>query len=75
MDHELRTGDVSHQSIKNLSIASENNNIEEDFVDQEILTNLLSSLDEEGELGSGPVSNILREMGICPPRRQVGGED
>jgi hypothetical protein len=68
MDHELRTGDSSHQSIKNLSVASENNSIGDDSFDKDILTNLLSSLEAEGELGSGPVSNMLREMGICPPR-------
>ena len=68
MDHELRTGDSSHQSIKNLSVASENNSIGANSFDKDILTNLLSSLEVEGELGSGPVSNMLREMGICPPR-------
>jgi hypothetical protein len=70
MDHELRTGAASDPSIKNLSVASGNNNDVEDgrdSVDQAILSNLLSSLDAEG-VGSGPVSNILREMGICPPR-------
>ena len=69
MDHELRTGTASDPSIKNLSVVSGKNNVEDghDSVDQAILSNLLSSLDAEG-VGSGPVSNILREMGICPPR-------
>lgn len=71
MDHELRTGDASHQSIKNLSVASEKNSIGDDNFDKNILKNLLSSLEAEGEQGSGPVSNMLREMGICPPRLHV----
>ena len=72
MDHELRTDTVPHPSIKNLSVASEENtdtngkHISDDG-DAAILANLLSSIDAQGD-SSGPVSNILREMGICPPR-------
>ena len=70
MDHELRTDAVSHPSIRNLSVASEENNggnggsgTGDDETDLAILSNLLSSIDAHGE-ASGPVSNILREMGI-----------
>ena len=35
--------------------------------DLTILSNLLSSLEAEGD-EAGPVTNILREMGIAPPR-------
>ena len=78
MDHELRTGTASDPSIKNLSVASEDNDTDDGHdgnVDRAILSNLLSSLDAEG-VGSGPVSNILREMGILPPSLQHGyGDD
>ena len=68
MDHELRTAVASDPSIKKLSIASEDTCDEDDANtgDLTIISNLLSSLDAQD--GSGPVSNILREMGICPPR-------
>jgi hypothetical protein len=72
MDHELRTGTASDPSIKNLSVASKDNHTDDGHdgdVDRAILSNLLSSLDAEG-VGSGPVSNILREMGILPPNLQ-----
>ena len=69
MDHELRTDDISHPSIKNLSVASENNDdnghdLGTEDSDLAILSNLLSSIDTQGD-GPSPVSNILREMGIC----------
>jgi len=75
MDHELRSGAASDPSIKNLSVESDSNNTEDGHggVDRTMLSNLLSSLDAEG--GSGPVSNILREMGICPPRLHEDGDD
>mmetsp|Transcript_12136 Transcript_12136/g.24978 ORF Transcript_12136/g.24978 Transcript_12136/m.24978 type:complete len:957 (-) Transcript_12136:161-3031(-) len=60
MDDELRTTAKSHPSIAEVSIASEE-------CDVEVISNLLRSLDAQGD-GPGPVSNILREMSICPPR-------
>lgn len=42
----------------------------ENIVDQsdfDMITNLLHSVEAEGGQ-HGPVSNIMREMGICPPR-------
>lgn len=60
MDDELRTTAKSHPSIAEVSIASEE-------CDVEVISNLLRSLDAQGD-GSGPVSNILHEMSICPPR-------
>lgn len=68
MDHDLRTDDAAHQSIKNLSASAEE--MGDDFGgdgDLTILSNLLSSLEAEGD-EAGPVTNILREMGIAPPR-------
>ena len=69
MDHELRTDDISHPSIKNLSVASENNDdngydLGTEDSDLAILSSLLSSIDTQGD-GPSPVTNILREMGIC----------
>ena len=82
MDHELRTDADSDPSIKSLSVvaSSENNNAhvggERDTDgDVAILTNLLSSIDAQGDGGSGPVTNILREMGICPPRLPTDEDD
>eukprot|EP00578_Thalassiosira_sp_NH16_P001032 CAMPEP_0181136178 /NCGR_PEP_ID=MMETSP1071-20121207/33045_1 /TAXON_ID=35127 /ORGANISM="Thalassiosira sp., Strain NH16" /LENGTH=1094 /DNA_ID=CAMNT_0023222871 /DNA_START=157 /DNA_END=3438 /DNA_ORIENTATION=+ len=82
MDHELRTDADSDPSIKSLSVvaSSENNDAhvggERDTDgDVAILTNLLSSIDAQGDGGSGPVTNILREMGICPPRLPTDEDD
>jgi hypothetical protein len=77
MDHELRTGTASDPSIKNLSVASKDNATadgQEGVVDRTILSNLLSSLDAQG-VGSGPVSIILREMGIFPPSLHRDGDN
>lgn len=82
MDHELRTDAASDPSIKNLSVASSdhgNNNGDDNETNSDgdvaILSNLLSSIDAQGDGGSGPVTNILREMGICPPRLPADEDD
>ncbi len=62
MDEELQTGGAADPSIQNLTSEADNN---ADNV--AMLPNLLKSLEAEGAQ-SGPVTNILREMGICPPR-------
>ena len=71
MDHELTDTFVSDQSIKNLCSASEENavNNHNDHFDEDltVLSNLLRSLDAQGSC-PGPVTNMLSEMGICPPR-------
>lgn len=41
--------------------------IADQSVDFDLVSNLLSSLEAEGDT-SGPVTTILRELGICPPR-------
>ena len=76
MDHELRTDAASHSSIKNVSVASVDNigGSETEDSDIAMLSNLLSSIESEGN-GSGPVTNILRELGICPPRLEATDEE
>ena len=76
MDHELRTDVATDPSIKYLSLSSDTNNTENgvDKSDHEIIFNLLSSLDAQGGC-SGPVSNILHEMGIIPPRQNSHADD
>lgn len=76
MDHELRTDIASDPSIKYLSLSSDANRTEDgtDDSDHEIMSNLLTSLDAEGGC-SGPVSNMLHEMGIIPPRLGAHGEE
>ncbi len=60
MDHELRTDAVSDPSIKNLSVAME------DDLDDEAMANLLRSI--EASEGAGPARNMLLGMGIPLPR-------
>ena len=76
MDHELRTDKSSHPSIKNVSVASVDihGDSETNDGDRAILSNLLSSIDAQGD-GSGPATTILREMGIFPPRQPTDEED
>jgi hypothetical protein len=76
MDHELRTDVAADPSIKYLSLSSETNNIENgtDDSDHATISNLLISLDAQGG-GAGPVSNILHEMGIIPPRPHAHEDD
>lgn len=49
MDHELRTDAASDPSIKHLSLSADTNNIENETNDddQEILSNLLNSLEAQ----------------------------
>mmetsp|Transcript_8190 Transcript_8190/g.17715 ORF Transcript_8190/g.17715 Transcript_8190/m.17715 type:complete len:508 (+) Transcript_8190:1-1524(+) len=77
MDHELRTDQASDPSIKNLSVASVDmggGGGESNDGDLAIISNLLSSIDAQGD-GSGPATTILREMGICPPRQPLENEN
>ncbi len=76
MDHELRTDVATDPSIKYLSLSSDTNHIENgvDKSDHEIVSNLLSSLDAQRGC-SGPVSNILHEMGIIPPHQHSRADD
>ena len=60
MDHELRTDALSDPSIKNLSVATE------DDLDDEAMANLLRSM--EASEGAGPARNMLLGMGIPLPR-------
>jgi len=60
MDHELRTDAVSDPSIKNLSVAME------DDLDDEAMANLLRSM--EASEGAGPARNIMLLGGIPLPR-------
>lgn len=55
MDSELRSGDVAHPSA------------DADSVDFDMISNLLISLETEGD-NSGPVTTMLRELGIRLPR-------
>jgi len=70
MDHELRTDYAADPSIQNLSVASENTygGSDRNDADLAILSNFLSSIDAQGDGGSGPATTILRGMGILPPR-------
>ena len=76
MDHELRTDIASDPSIKYLSLSSDTNPRDGGTgdSDHEIISNLVSSLGGEGGC-SGPVSNVLHEMGIIPPRLGAHGEE
>jgi hypothetical protein len=76
MDHELRTDVATDPSIKYLSLSSDTNNTENgaDKSDHEIISNLMNSLDAQGGC-SGPVSNILHELGIIPPRPHSHTDD
>jgi hypothetical protein len=59
LDSELRSGEVVDQSV-----------------DFDVISNLLNSLEAESDTsGPGPVSNILREMGLCPPRVDPNGNE
>ncbi|KAL3772855.1 hypothetical protein ACHAWO_002685 [Cyclotella atomus] len=59
LDSELRSGEVVDQSV-----------------DFDVISNLLNSLEAESDTsGPGPVSNILREMGLCPPRVDSNGNE
>jgi len=60
MDYELRTDVLSDPSIKNLSVAME------DDLDDEAMANLLRSM--EASEGAGPARNMLLGMGIPLPR-------
>jgi len=75
MDHELRTDVASHPTIKNLSVASEEDGSGSGGTDDmAVLANLLKSLDE-GD-ASGPLNTMLNEkMGIFPPSQQTEEED
>lgn len=69
MDQELQTSEsISRQMDSaglDAGVGDETNN--DDIAQQaHVLSNLLRSL-EEGAANSGPVQNILREMGIHPP--------
>eukprot|EP00986_Skeletonema_menzelii_P017734 scaffold21543_cov145-Skeletonema_menzelii.AAC.6 len=63
MDHELRTDVLSDPSIKNLSVAME------DDLDDEAMANLLRSI--EASEGAGPARNMLLGMGIALPRPET----
>lgn len=65
MDDELRTDTASDLSIKHLSVAAEGEDAESEMA---ILSNLLSSIQEQGDVSSGPTTTILHEMGVPPPR-------
>jgi len=69
MDHELRTDVASHPTIKNLSVASEEDGSGGTDADMAMLANLLKSLDE-GD-ASGPLNTMLNEMGILHPSQQT----
>ena len=65
MDQELRTATAGDPSLENLGAQADHNDA--DSADYAMLSNFLKSLEAEGTQ-PGPVTNILREMGICPPR-------
>ena len=74
MDHELRTDVASHPTIKNLSVASEEDGSGGGTdADMAMLANLLKSIDE-GD-GSGPLNTMLNEMGILHPSQQTTEEE
>jgi len=74
MDHELRTDVASHPTIKNLSVASEEDGSGGGTdADMAVLANLLKSIDE-GD-ASGPLNTMLNEMGIFPPSQQTEEEE
>ncbi|KAL7485017.1 hypothetical protein ACHAW6_010615 [Cyclotella cf. meneghiniana] len=65
MDQELRTATAGDPSLENIGAPAHHN--DNDSADYAMLSNFLKSLEAEGTQ-PGPVTNILREMGICPPR-------
>jgi len=75
MDHELRTDVASHPTIKNLSVASEEDGSGSGGTDADmaVLANLLKSIDE-GD-GSGPLNTMLNEIGIHPPSQLTTEEE
>ncbi|KAL3787060.1 hypothetical protein HJC23_011744 [Cyclotella cryptica] len=65
MDHELRAANTMDPSLQNIGAQSNDDDI--NSADYNMVSNFLKSLEAEGAQ-SGPVTNMLREMGICPPR-------
>ena len=70
MDQELKTTGLNNCSMENTTTNAETvvdtcDNDDDDPVniDVKVLSNLLQSLDMEGG-GTGPVSNMMREMGL-----------
>ena len=63
MDHEIRTDPTTDLSIKNLSVATE------DDLDDEAMANLLRSM--QASEGAGPARNLLVGMGIPLPRPEL----
>ncbi len=64
MDHELRTDAASDPSIKHLSLSADTNNIENETNDddQEILSNLLNSLEAQVGWSSIQMKKITTSM-------------
>ena len=71
MDDELRTDTASDLSIKHLSVAAEGEDAESEMA---ILSNLLSSIQAQGDVSSGPTATILHGIGVPPPRPNRGGD-
>ena len=73
MDRELKGTKVEHTGDSYVDFtrngangSADDNSLEPIDINVNVLSNLLDSLDMEAG-GSGPVSNMLREMGVSAP--------